>query len=441
MAKKKSKSKKVASLAWCWYCDRTFEDQRVLLSHQKAKHFRCSLCPRRLNTAGGLAVHLDQVHKVGTDKIENALPGRDSFDVEIYGMEGVPAPDLAAWRKKQAEEHGLPNPEEQRAKRPRYLQIALTPAEARAQLAAHKELMFGISPVTNVTHPTAAAPAAPATAITSAAPVPAAPVPLPGFSAPPPIPGMPAPPPGFSLPPGIAPPPAGIPFPPPGFPLPPGIAAPPPGMPFPPPGALPPGFTPGAFPPPPIPGMPFPPAGLPLPPGFQPPPGIAPPPGFPARAVPPPPPAGAPTGPAALRLGPGGAAEQFPRRKETVKSSRVTLKPGTVLVYGDNDVSPEEKRAHLIQYRVEDEPALAAAPSTAGASSATGPAGQEAVGNVASAATEGAPASVITGEEGGGDSKTAEVETGGAPSSGGGGAEAAAAGGGRKRARAADLID
>jgi len=28
------------------------------------------MCPRRLNTAGGLAVHLDQVHKVGTDKYD-----------------------------------------------------------------------------------------------------------------------------------------------------------------------------------------------------------------------------------------------------------------------------------------------------------------------------------------------------------------------------------
>lgn len=55
------------------YCDRTFEDQRVLLSHQKAKHFRCPMCPRRLNTAGGLGVHLDQVHKVGTDKCVVAL--------------------------------------------------------------------------------------------------------------------------------------------------------------------------------------------------------------------------------------------------------------------------------------------------------------------------------------------------------------------------------
>jgi hypothetical protein len=24
------------------------------------------------------------------DRIENALPGRESFDIEIYGMEGIP---------------------------------------------------------------------------------------------------------------------------------------------------------------------------------------------------------------------------------------------------------------------------------------------------------------------------------------------------------------
>ena len=40
----------------------------VLIQHQKAKHFKCPHCPRRLNTAGGLAVHLGQVHK--------AEPGR-----------------------------------------------------------------------------------------------------------------------------------------------------------------------------------------------------------------------------------------------------------------------------------------------------------------------------------------------------------------------------
>lgn len=116
----------------------------------------------------------------------------------------------------------------------------------------------------------------------------------------------------------------------------------------------------------------------------------------------------------------------------------------------------EEKRARLAQYRVEDEPLLAAAPATAGPSSATGPAEPEAVGNVASAATEGAPGSVVvgdvemgdaagaakegaagTGEDGGGDPQTGEIETGGTAAA----AAAATAGeGGKKRATAAELM-
>jgi hypothetical protein len=38
MGKKKSKS---TSLSWCWYCDREFEDDRVLLQHQKGMLFDC----------------------------------------------------------------------------------------------------------------------------------------------------------------------------------------------------------------------------------------------------------------------------------------------------------------------------------------------------------------------------------------------------------------
>lgn len=40
----------------------------VLMQHQKAKHFKCHQCPRRLNTAGGLAVHIQQVHKLDPDQ-------------------------------------------------------------------------------------------------------------------------------------------------------------------------------------------------------------------------------------------------------------------------------------------------------------------------------------------------------------------------------------
>jgi hypothetical protein len=33
--------------------ERDFEDLKLLTSHQKAKHFKCDRCGRRLNTAGG----------------------------------------------------------------------------------------------------------------------------------------------------------------------------------------------------------------------------------------------------------------------------------------------------------------------------------------------------------------------------------------------------
>ena len=38
---------------WCYYCERDFDDLKILISHQKAKHFKCDKCGRRLNTAGG----------------------------------------------------------------------------------------------------------------------------------------------------------------------------------------------------------------------------------------------------------------------------------------------------------------------------------------------------------------------------------------------------
>lgn len=35
-----------------------------------------------------------QVHKETIDKIPNALPNRNSVDIEIYGMEGIPEGDV-----------------------------------------------------------------------------------------------------------------------------------------------------------------------------------------------------------------------------------------------------------------------------------------------------------------------------------------------------------
>ncbi|KAL8726573.1 MAG: hypothetical protein Q9181_005989 [Wetmoreana brouardii] len=75
---------------WCYYCERDFDDLKILINHQKAKHFKCERCGRRLNTAGGLSVHMTQVHKETLGSIENALPNRAGPDIEIFGMEGIP---------------------------------------------------------------------------------------------------------------------------------------------------------------------------------------------------------------------------------------------------------------------------------------------------------------------------------------------------------------
>ncbi|KAJ5911606.1 uncharacterized protein N7473_000909 [Penicillium subrubescens] len=87
---------------WCYYCERDFDDLKILTLHQKAKHFKCERCGRRLNTAGGLSVHMSQVHKEQLTEIENALPNRSGLDVEIFGMEGVPDDVLQAHQQRVA---------------------------------------------------------------------------------------------------------------------------------------------------------------------------------------------------------------------------------------------------------------------------------------------------------------------------------------------------
>lgn len=46
----------VLARPWCYYCERDFDDLTILISHQKAKHYKCFKCPRRLNTAGGMFI-------------------------------------------------------------------------------------------------------------------------------------------------------------------------------------------------------------------------------------------------------------------------------------------------------------------------------------------------------------------------------------------------
>ncbi|CAG7724848.1 unnamed protein product [Allacma fusca] len=90
MGRKKKKQAK----PWCWYCNREFEDEKILIQHQKAKHFKCHICHKKLYTGPGLIIHCMQVHKETVDKIPNALPHRNNIEIEIYGMEGIPDADI-----------------------------------------------------------------------------------------------------------------------------------------------------------------------------------------------------------------------------------------------------------------------------------------------------------------------------------------------------------
>jgi hypothetical protein len=75
---------------YCYYCDRVFEDEKILIQHQKARHFKCHICHKKLSTSSGMVIHMLQVHKEAIKTVPNAKEGRDSVDLEIYGMEGVP---------------------------------------------------------------------------------------------------------------------------------------------------------------------------------------------------------------------------------------------------------------------------------------------------------------------------------------------------------------
>ncbi|KAK4440373.1 protein SUPPRESSOR OF FRI 4 [Sesamum alatum] len=100
----KKKKRGAVDKVWCYYCDREFEDEKILVQHQKAKHFKCHVCHKKLSTAGGMAIHVLQVHKEQVSKVPNAKPGRESTEIEIYGMQGIPPDVLAAHYGEEEEE-------------------------------------------------------------------------------------------------------------------------------------------------------------------------------------------------------------------------------------------------------------------------------------------------------------------------------------------------
>ncbi|KAI1383898.1 uncharacterized protein F4822DRAFT_54588 [Hypoxylon trugodes] len=209
---------------WCYYCERDFEDLKLLISHQKAKHFKCDRCGRRLNTAGGLSVHMNQVHKESLSSVENALPNRQGLDVEIFGMEGIPEDIVQQHNQRiiqnfyqaQAERYaatGNPPPGQSRKGPAKKLRIETADeikkrlAEHRARIATQKSSINGGS----ATHtpleglPDRKSPAQSASPGTFNSPFPPPGGQFPGFSPPPQYPGAYPPPnlpsrPGSNLP-------------------------------------------------------------------------------------------------------------------------------------------------------------------------------------------------------------------------------------------------
>jgi hypothetical protein len=144
-------------------------------------------------------------------RIENALPGRDGYEVEIFGMEGIPVPDVADYKRRKEIELGL-NPgtiTQPPPKKPKFEHRVLSEDELRAQLEAHRALMGANDPSSSTTISAdsgANGAVYSATAQTYATPA-AAPVPpqIPGAPGMPPFhPGGP-PPGGFGLPMGMPP--------------------------------------------------------------------------------------------------------------------------------------------------------------------------------------------------------------------------------------------
>ena len=164
------------------------------------------------------------IHFSSLPRIENALPGRDGYEVEIFGMEGIPVPDVADYKRRKEIELGLtagsitqPPP-----KRPKTENRPLSEDELRAQLEAHKALMGAHetpAPAPADTNQSAVYAATPQTYATPAPPpsVPTPPVPMMPPGAPPAFPGMPPPPGAFPGAPPFPPPLPGMPGMPPGY--------------------------------------------------------------------------------------------------------------------------------------------------------------------------------------------------------------------------------
>ncbi|PWA02803.1 hypothetical protein BB558_001042 [Smittium angustum] len=140
---------------WCWYCDREFDDEKILIQHQKAKHFKCPHCSKRLNTAGGMSIHVAQVHKETITKVPNGIEGRDSFDLEIFGTLGIPEAYIDARREKMLQEFDEKSSKRQKTGSSGGSNINISEEELKKQLEQHTlalQKSQSPAPPTNIIH-------------------------------------------------------------------------------------------------------------------------------------------------------------------------------------------------------------------------------------------------------------------------------------------------
>ncbi|KAL0220835.1 hypothetical protein RCL1_000689 [Eukaryota sp. TZLM3-RCL] len=83
--------RKIVLKPFCYYCNRIFEDEAVLLNHQRARHFKCTLCRKKTQNVPGLRTHYERQHHQTLTRVPHSLKSRGSdAHLKVVGMDGVP---------------------------------------------------------------------------------------------------------------------------------------------------------------------------------------------------------------------------------------------------------------------------------------------------------------------------------------------------------------
>lgn len=90
MGRKKRRNNQVTK-PWCFYCDKQFDHEPILLKHQQDMHFRCMICRKRSGGVKGLVKHYKEVHKEVLKTVPHALEDRsDVTKFNVHGSSGIP---------------------------------------------------------------------------------------------------------------------------------------------------------------------------------------------------------------------------------------------------------------------------------------------------------------------------------------------------------------